>query len=184
MTDDQSNYLCNDDDLNSLTDYFTAALASEESKSRLQQMWEQEIGVIKATRRADNPVPNSKELTLLAQTDWHNREERKHRYEMIPWTMGWMNGFLSERKPYWPKVHEAAIRRDEREKYLSLTIDRISKERGEILQFIRSYCISTNCTNDCGPCKLSRVIGILDQDPKLFFESLRSPAPAKEHDNK
>lgn len=51
MTDDQSTYLCNDDDLNSLTDYFTAALAGEESKSRLQQMWEQEIGIIKATRQ-------------------------------------------------------------------------------------------------------------------------------------
>ena len=50
MTDDQSNYLCNDDDLNSLTDYFNAALADEESKSRLQQMWGQEIGVIKARR--------------------------------------------------------------------------------------------------------------------------------------
>lgn len=76
----------------------------------------------------NNPVPNSKELTLLAETDWHNREERKHRYEMIPWTMGWMTGFLSERKPYWPKVHEAAIRRDEREKVLDkivlMTLDR------------------------------------------------------------
>lgn len=66
----------------------------------------------------DNPVPNSKELILLAETDWHNREERKHQYEMIPWTMGWVTGFLSERKPYWPKVHEAAIRKDEREKTL------------------------------------------------------------------
>ena len=52
MTNDQPNYLCNDDDLNSLTDYFTAALAGEESKSRLRQMWEQEIGIIKATRMA------------------------------------------------------------------------------------------------------------------------------------
>ena len=66
----------------------------------------------------NNPVPNSKELILLAQTDWHNREERKHKYEMIPWTMGWMTGFFSERKPYWPKVHEVAIRKDEREKVL------------------------------------------------------------------
>jgi hypothetical protein len=52
MTDDQPNYFCNDDDLNSLTHYFNAALTGEESKSRLQQMWEQEIGVIKATRTA------------------------------------------------------------------------------------------------------------------------------------
>jgi len=198
MTDDQPNYLCNDDDLNSLTDYFNAALAGEESKSRLRQMWEQEIGIIKVTHPAlkwpwqnesffkgrgslstygdrdlgegisypqcrfagkyhkdendcncchpntgdvffcathhiagqprcpgelannNNPVPNSKELILLAETDWHNREERKHRYEMIPWTMGWMAGFLSERKSYWPKVHEAAVRKDEREKVLSI----------------------------------------------------------------
>ena len=52
MTHDQSTYLCNDDDLNILTGYFTAALAGEESKSRLQRMWEQEIGIIKATRMA------------------------------------------------------------------------------------------------------------------------------------
>ena len=50
MIDDQSNYICNDDDLNSLTDYFTAALAGEESKFRLLQMWEREIRIIKATR--------------------------------------------------------------------------------------------------------------------------------------
>jgi hypothetical protein len=76
---------------------------------------------VRLPRLADknNPVPNSKELTLLAETDWHNREERKHQYEMIPWTMGWMTGFLSERKPHWPKVHEAAIRKDEREKVLA-----------------------------------------------------------------
>ena len=51
ITDDQSTYLCNNDDLNSLTDYFNAALAGEEPKSRLQQMWEREIGIIKATRQ-------------------------------------------------------------------------------------------------------------------------------------
>ena len=50
--EERSNYLCTDDDLNSLTDYFNAALTGEESKSRLQQMWEQEIGIIKATQRA------------------------------------------------------------------------------------------------------------------------------------
>ena len=66
----------------------------------------------------NNPIPNSKELILLAQTDWRNREERKHRYEMIPWTNGWMTGFLSERKPYWPKVREAMIRKDERGRML------------------------------------------------------------------
>ena len=36
-------------------------------------------------------------------------------YFEIEWGL---TGFLSERKPYWPKVHEAAIRRDEREKVL------------------------------------------------------------------
>ena len=87
----------------------------------------------------NNPVPNSKELILLAQTDWHNREERKHRYEMIPWTIGWMSGFLSERKPYWPKVHEAAIRRDEREKVLDIIerdiIPRIKGDPFDLLAF-------------------------------------------------
>ena len=85
----------------------------------------------------NNPVPNSKELILLAQTDWHNREERKHRYEMIPWTMGWMTGFLSERKPYWPKVHEAAIRKDEREKVLR-----------ELIAWAKPIA-DNYCNNDC-----------------------------------
>ena len=82
---------------------------------------------VRLPRLADdnnNAVPNSKELILLAQTDWHNREERKHRYEMILWTNGWITGFLSERKPYWPKAHEMIIRKDEREKVL----DRIERD--------------------------------------------------------
>jgi len=68
--DDQPNYLCNDDDLNSLTDYFTAALAGEESKSRLQQTWEQEIGIIKATRTATKqtgPIPIGERRTCKYQ---------------------------------------------------------------------------------------------------------------------
>ena len=80
----------------------------------------------------NNPVPNSKELILLAQTDWHNREERKHKYEMIPWTMGWMTGFFSERKPYWPKVHEAAIRRDERNATIKIVAGIINARISEL----------------------------------------------------
>ena len=44
-------------------------------------------------------VPSSKELILLAEMEWHNREERKHLNPMIPWTHGWMSGFLTPNKP-------------------------------------------------------------------------------------
>ena len=54
-------------------------------------------------------IPNSTELTQLAINDWHNREERKHRYELQPWVNGWITGFLTESKPYWSKEHDTAI---------------------------------------------------------------------------
>ena len=37
----------------------------------------------------------SKELILLAEHDWHNREELKHFHPKIPWVSGWITGFLS-----------------------------------------------------------------------------------------
>ena len=68
-------------------------------------------------------IPNSTELTQLAINDWHNREERKHRYELQPWVNGWITGFLTESKPYWSKVREAAIRKAKREKVLDAVQD-------------------------------------------------------------
>jgi hypothetical protein len=54
-------------------------------------------------------VPSSKELILLAEHDWHCREERRHLYPMIPWTHGWMTGFLTADKPDWSKEHDAQV---------------------------------------------------------------------------
>ena len=59
-------------------------------------------------------------------------------------------------------------------------IERMSNERKEILQLVQLFCIKTNCTGDCGPCKLSRVIGVLDRDPKLVLASSHPRSPIKE----
>ena len=88
-------------------------------------------------------IPNSTELTQLAINDWHNREERKHRYELQPWVNGWITGFLTESKPYWSKVREAAIRKAEWDKVLSfldeLISDRVSDARKrEIVESLRT----------------------------------------------
>ena len=136
---------------------------------------------VRLPRLADdnnNPVPNSKELILLAQTDWHNREERKHRYEMIPWTMGWITGFLSERKPYWPKVHEAAIRKDERKIIFGKTNwNEIEKGEGFFAKIFRVVIFS--CDDE----------GNLDSDVlidklKKFEETLCHTSPIQEHDSR
>jgi hypothetical protein len=63
-------------------------------------------------------VPSSKELILLATTDFKNREERKGLHDQASWTSGWITGFLSERKPYWSKIHDAEIAKKERERVL------------------------------------------------------------------
>jgi hypothetical protein len=57
------------------------------------------------------PTPNSSELIHLAEHDWHNCEERKGLHSMIPWTHGWITGFLTPNKPDWSKEHDAAIAR-------------------------------------------------------------------------
>jgi hypothetical protein len=44
-------------------------------------------------------IPTSKELLLLAHTDFKNREERKGLHDQSSWVSGWIAGFLSERKP-------------------------------------------------------------------------------------
>ena len=137
--------------------------------------------ITKPLAENNNPVPNSKELILLAQTDWHNREERKHKYEMIPWTMGWMNGFLSERKPYWPKMHEEAIRKDEREKVLNI----VNEENNARLKGLE-ILFETPADKRA---ELAQDVYLKEAYFELtlvkhFIESLRSPVPVQEHDNK
>jgi hypothetical protein len=61
-------------------------------------------------------IPSSKELILLATTDFKNREERHHRHDQSSWVSGWITGFLSERKPNWSKLREEKVRKEERER--------------------------------------------------------------------
>lgn len=129
----------------------------------------------------NNPVPNSKELILLAETDWHNREERKHQYEMIPWTNGWMTGFLSERKPYWPKVHEVAIRRDEREKVLDI-INEENNARLKGLEIL--FATPTDKRAELAQDVYLKEAYFELTLVKHLIESLRTTTSTKEHDNK
>jgi hypothetical protein len=42
--------------------------------------------------------PSSTDLLLIANDEWKRREERHHLHERIPWTVGWISGFLTSRK--------------------------------------------------------------------------------------
>ena len=67
-------------------------------------------------------IPSSKELNSLAEHDWHNREERKHKHPMSPWVSGWITGFLSKRKPNWGKAREEKVRNDTLDEMIKLTM--------------------------------------------------------------
>ena len=55
-------------------------------------------------------ILSSEELILLAENDWHNREERKHLHPKIPWVSGWITGFLSMSKLNWSAQHDTRSR--------------------------------------------------------------------------
>lgn len=72
------------------------------------------------------------EIIHLAENDWHAREERRNLHPMIPWTQGWITGFLTPEKPYWNRVRESKAKaegaKEEREMLLTL-IENELKER-------------------------------------------------------
>lgn len=45
--------------------------------------------------RRPKPVPDSATLIQMAETEWHNREERRGIHAIVPWTCGWMSGYLT-----------------------------------------------------------------------------------------
>jgi len=51
----------------------------------------------------------SSEIIHLAENDWHCREERRNIHPMIPWTQGWITGFLTPSKPDWIRIKKDAI---------------------------------------------------------------------------
>jgi hypothetical protein len=79
-----------------------------------------------------NDIPSSKELILLATTDFKNREERHHRHDQSSWVSGWITGFLSERKPNWSKLREEKARKDVLDEYYN----ELQKEIGESMYYI------------------------------------------------
>ena len=59
---------------------------------------------------------SSAELLVMADKEWTNREERKHRHDKASWISGWLDGYFS--KPVSIKEHDAAIVRKAREDVL------------------------------------------------------------------
>ena len=41
--------------------------------------------------------PNSTELINMAHREWKNRQERKGYNDAVPWTSGWISGYLTGR---------------------------------------------------------------------------------------
>lgn len=58
--------------------------------------------IIDDSIRGDAPEPEPKftstDLLLLANDEWKRREERKHNHENAPWTAGFINGFMTNKK--------------------------------------------------------------------------------------
>lgn len=77
---------------------------------------------VRSRPNSSQPVPDSTTLMQMAETEWHNREERFGLHDAISWTTGWMAGYLTPNKPDWSKEHDAAIRKAERERVLGLVI--------------------------------------------------------------
>jgi hypothetical protein len=48
-----------------------------------------------ASHSASGPVPDSTTLIEMAEREWHSREERRGIHDKVPWTTGWMSGYLS-----------------------------------------------------------------------------------------
>lgn len=44
-------------------------------------------------------VVSSAKLIQMAEMEWRNREERRGIHERVPWTAGWMSGYLTPNKP-------------------------------------------------------------------------------------
>ena len=41
--------------------------------------------------------PNSTELINMAHREWKNRQKRKGHDDAVPWTSGWISGYLTGR---------------------------------------------------------------------------------------
>jgi len=85
------------------------------------------VNLLRARPHTSQPVPDSATLVQMAKTEWHNREERFGLHDEIPWTTGWMAGYLTPNKPDWSKEHDITIRKAEREKALKAVIEHCQK---------------------------------------------------------
>ena len=92
----QKEYICNEDDLGCLHDYFVAAIAGEDI-SELPRLWNQEIGVIRS--RPYTSASSDKVLDVLEQ--WHYDEINRFKLKR-PSTSNYLPSI---------KAHEQSIKR-------------------------------------------------------------------------
>jgi len=78
-------------------------------------------------------IPNSSELIEMAHTEWKNRQKRRGYNDEIPWTSGWISGFLTANKPDWEKERDVKTRNDTLDEMikLSMMIEENETERWE-----------------------------------------------------
>jgi hypothetical protein len=92
----------------------------------------------------------SSEIIHLAENDWHCREERRNIHPMVPWTQGWITGFLTPTKPDWIRIKKDAIAAQARAEVLE--IEKAWRNdphpSRDILNPFREICVQ--CVKDIG----------------------------------
>ena len=84
------------------------------------------------TRNPTPSFPDSATLIRMADTEWHNREERRGIHERVPWTAGWMSGYLTPDKPA-PAERQEIVSSEDRIKALEWSLEWY-KKRANMLQ--------------------------------------------------
>jgi len=92
-------------------------------------------------------MPSSNELITMAEIEWHNREERHNRHPMLPWTSGWISGYLTGKG--------------------SLSAE-LKKERERVLKDIGGYLSSNSFFMHKGKQAMVGLVGLVE-----YLESLR-----------
>ena len=50
--------------------------------------------------RNNDLMPNSAELLVMAEREWHNREERQGIHPKNDWCAGWISGYLTAKHEF------------------------------------------------------------------------------------
>ena len=141
-------------------------------------------------------ILSSEELILLAENDWHNREERKHLHPKIPWVSGWITGFLSMSKLNWSAQHDTRSRPAPSPKTWESCMEHVTCPNGEECWYLsedfhneEKAAIAVKARNQTLNDVRAALSHIRFQDEDAWFieatikkiESLRTEAPIPQH---